>query len=220
MQQKIYTGIPDELTKHNFAKIMQISHINPDMEYADDVSKVSSNYNDIKKFKDEAPKVLFFRGFQVDYTKTAPTDHSYMQQEITTIPDEITKQNYPIIRQINHINLDVEYADDFFVWSNYNNIRKFKDEAPKVLLSRRLQVDNTKTEVYVIKENNNWDKCKLLGSLLDFIEDIKWSKTLAITAANIIEHISKNKRIVQTSKMQAFEIDIQSTFLYNCDIWI
>ena len=113
MQQKIYTGIPDELTKHNFAKIMQISHINPDMEYADDVSKVSSNYNDIKKFKDEAPKVLFFRGFQVDYTKTAPTDHSYMQQEITTIPDEITKQNYPIIRQINHVNLDVEYADDF-----------------------------------------------------------------------------------------------------------
>lgn len=98
MQQEIYTGIPDELTKHNFAKIMQISHINPDMEYADDVSKVSSNYNDIKKFKDEAPKVL---------------------------------------------------------------------------LSRRLQVDNTKTEVYVIKENNNWDKCKLLGSLLDFIEDIK-----------------------------------------------
>ena len=57
MQQQIYTVIPDEPTKYNYATIMEISHINLDIEYEDDVSKVSSNYIDIRKFKDEALKV-------------------------------------------------------------------------------------------------------------------------------------------------------------------
>ena len=62
MQQETYRAIPDEPTKQNYAAIMEINHINLDMQYSGDVSKAS-------------------------------TDHSYMQQEITSIPDEITKHN-------------------------------------------------------------------------------------------------------------------------------
>ena len=36
--------------------------------------------------------------------------------------------------------------------SNYNNIRKIKDQALKVLLARGLQVNNTKIEEYAIKK--------------------------------------------------------------------
>ena len=60
----------------------------------------------------------------------------------------------------------------------YNDIRKFNDEAPKVILFKCLQVNKTKTEEYVInKENNCWKKCKLLDSPLDTLVDIKRKRT-------------------------------------------
>ena len=92
------------------------------------------------------------------------------------------------------------FADPMYIFSENGT------ETPKVLLSRSLQVNNTKTEGYVInRENSNWKNCKLLGSLLDTVEDMKRRKTLVITAANNIEHIFKNKRITQTSNVQAYK---------------
>lgn len=83
------------------------------------------------------------------------------------IPDECTKYNYASITQINPINLDMEYADDVSKESsnylNYNDIRKIKDEVPKVQLSRGLQLSNTKTEERVInKESNSWKNVNYL----------------------------------------------------------
>ena len=134
------------------------------------------------------------------------TDQSYTQQEIcTAIPDEPTKQNYVTITQINHINLDMDYAGDVSkVSSKYNDIRKFKEEAPKVLLSIGQE--------YEINKNNNWNNVSYFGSLLDTIKDIKRRKTLTITAANSAARILKKKRITRTSKMQVFKIYIQSIF--------
>ena len=84
------------------------------------------------------------------------TDQSYTQQEIcTAIPDELTKQNYVTITQINHINLDMDYAGDVSkVPSKYNDIRKFKEEAPKVLLSIGQE--------YLINKHNNWNNVSYL----------------------------------------------------------
>lgn len=61
-QQEICTAIPDELTEHNCVTVTQINQINLDMEYADDASEVSRNYSNIRKFKEEAPKVLLSIG--------------------------------------------------------------------------------------------------------------------------------------------------------------
>ena len=68
---------------------------------------------------------------------------------------------------MNYINLDMEYADDVSKESsnylNYNDIRKIKDEVPKVQLSRGLQLSNTKTEERVInKESNSWKNVSYL----------------------------------------------------------
>ena len=81
------------------------------------------------------------------------------------IPDECTKYNYASITQINPINLDMEYADDDFkVSNNFNNIKKIKNEVPKLLLSRGLEVNNTKTEEYVInKKSTAGKKCTFIG---------------------------------------------------------
>lgn len=61
----------------------------------------------------------------------------------------------------------MEYADDVSKESsnylNYNDIRKIKDEVPKVQLSRGLQLNNTKTEERVInKESNSWKNVNYL----------------------------------------------------------
>ena len=117
----------------------------------------------------------------------------------------------------------MEYADDISkASSDFNEIRKFKEEAPKVLSSRGLQVNKDKTEEYVINnnnENNEWRNCKLLGSLLDTTADINRRKTLAIAASKNILHILNNKRITLISKLKKFNAYIQPIFLYNCEIW-
>ena len=50
-------------------------------------------------------------------------------------------------------------------------------EVSKILLSRNLQVNDTKTEVITLKRSSNdpeeWRKIKKLGSLLGDKEDIK-----------------------------------------------
>lgn len=62
--------ITTELTKHSNAMITQMNLINMDIEYADNVSKVSSYYNNIRKLEDEALKKLLSRGCHVNNTKT------------------------------------------------------------------------------------------------------------------------------------------------------
>lgn len=64
-EQQTCTAIPDDLIDHNYATITQISYINLDIDYAEIVSKVSSNYNNIRNVKDEAPMVLLSRDLQI-----------------------------------------------------------------------------------------------------------------------------------------------------------
>lgn len=69
MQQWICRAISEEFTKYSYPNMMQINRINLDLKYGDIVCNVSSNCNDIIKFKVNAPKVLFFIGLLVNSIK-------------------------------------------------------------------------------------------------------------------------------------------------------
>ena len=62
--------IPDELTEHNYSIVTRKEQINIDMEYADDIGKLSSDYNAIQKFKQEIPTHLKSRNLIINETKT------------------------------------------------------------------------------------------------------------------------------------------------------
>ena len=62
--------IPDELTEHNYYLCTQAGHINIDMEYADDMSKITSHYNNMRRYEYEKLKMLRKNGLQVNDEKT------------------------------------------------------------------------------------------------------------------------------------------------------
>ena len=95
-------------------------------------------------------------------------DHHYFQRTITDheIPEELQDHNYAQHNQVQHISIDMEYADDLSEISSDNNKMR-RSELDKIakLSDKGLQVNDTKTERFVIsKQNDNWKKCKLLGS--------------------------------------------------------
>ena len=49
---------------------MQIKHLYIDQHYADDISKITSNYSNIEKMKLELPLQLKRRGLCINETKT------------------------------------------------------------------------------------------------------------------------------------------------------
>ncbi len=78
-----------------------------------------------------------------------------------------------------------------------------------------------KTEEYQITRggDESWKKCKYLGSHLDTEEDIKRTKSLAITTYNQMKHIIENKRTSKTTIKRIFKTYIESVFLYNSELW-
>ena len=85
---------------------------------------------------------------------------------------------------------------------------------------RSNRVNDTKTEVYVIKRNgcDLWKKCKLLGSLLDTTSDVNRRKSLAITAANNLKHIFNPNMDIDV-KVRSFKCYVEPIFLYNSELW-
>ena len=63
-------SFPDAYTERNYAIIPQTKHLNLDMQYADDMCKVSTDYNSIQRFKDETPKLLTKRDITINESKT------------------------------------------------------------------------------------------------------------------------------------------------------
>ena len=69
-----------------------------------------------------------------------------------------------------HTRINQEYADDIsIITTDPHNITHIKSTIRPKLENRNLHINETKTEEYEIKRNGNenWKKCKLLGSLLD-----------------------------------------------------
>ena len=116
----------------------------------------------------------------------------------------------------------MEYADNVGkVTSDYRALQKFKQTVPIELEKRDLIINQDKTEQFTIitRNNNEWKKCKYLGSMLDTSEDIKRRKGISISAANKLRTLFCHKKLTTQTKMSAFTTYIEPIFLYNCELW-
>ena len=110
------------------------------------------------------------------------------------VPLELTDHGYSETTDLG-IMFDLQYADDIcWVGPNcHHGIDKQKNTIPAILSARDLKINNSKTEEYnITAANNEWKKCKYLGSLLDSTEEIKRRKTLTVAALNKLHVIFKD----------------------------
>ena len=122
-----------------------------------------------------------------------------------------------------HINLNInlQYADDISqVSSNYVEIEALKNKLPSILNDRDLILNSTKTEEYTISSKcTEWKKCKLLGSFIDTITDIRSRKAKLMNAASQLTDIFYHKRLPYSTKIKAFNAYLSPIFLYNSELW-
>ena len=67
--------------------------------------------------------------------------------------------------------------------------------------------------------NKSWRKCKLLGSYLDTIEDIRRRKSLALNNITENNHVYTNKNLSISLKIRYFKIFTESIFRYHSELW-
>mgnify|MGYP001798179549 FL=1 len=119
--------------------------------------------------------------------------------------------------------IPLQYADDI-CWLGMNckhSVESVREKIPQRLAERNLLINNDKTEEYVITKDGDqqWKKCKYLGTMLDTTEDIKRRKRMANDSMQIIKYIVKDKKIQTETKMRAFNAYTSSLFLYNSETW-
>lgn len=168
--------------------------------------------------------VLFIYYLAAALTPQQPIDHNYaLPPELEIRPACLSDHNYNIQKQ-NYFEIAPKYADDVtWVTTAKHKIEYIKNTVPDKLKSHNLQINKAKTEEYQIpsKEENapNWQKCKLLGSLLDTTADIERRKVLTINTMKKYNYIFKSKRISLEYKIRTFQTYAASVFLYNSETW-
>ena len=94
------------------------------------------------------------------------------------------QSNYPIGSPNYQINIDQQFADGISkILISIIAIDKIKEELLVKLAQRGLNINESKTEEYIIQRANcdsRWRDSKLLGSLLDTQNHIKRRKALVI----------------------------------------
>ena len=118
--------------------------------------------------------------------------------------------------------IPLQYADDI-CWLGMNckhSVESVREQIPQKLAKRNLLINNNKTEEYVITKDGDqqWKKCKYLGTMLDTTEDIKRRKRMAYDAMQKIKYIVKDKKLQTETKMRAFNAYTSSLFLYNIEL--
>ena len=128
-----------------------------------------------------------------------------------------------LIRKDEHdIEIDPKYADDItFIRSVEHRLNQVERIIPNMLNEYDLIINKGKTEKYEIsrKSNDDWKKCKLVGSLLDSSNDINRRKVLIIDTFKTYENILKSRKISEKVKIRIFETYLESVFMYNSEIW-
>ena len=130
--------------------------------------------------------------------------------------------------------LDPKYADDTSWITNgeYHIIENIKNKIPNILEKRGLIINEDKTEEYKIKytpipkknekynkEDWEWKKCKILGSLIDTTKDFRRRKSLALYNFQNLQDIWNNTKITTHLKHRIFNSLIKPIFMYNSEIW-
>ena len=151
-------------------------------------------------------------------------EHNYAKPDTPSddiLPTQIKDHNY-CKKTTNYINIDQQYADDIgYATTNIGIVKSTEEKIPIKLKERNLFVNTEKTEKYNIKRNGNeeWKKCKYLGTILDSEKDIKRRKGLAIDSFNKLKHVLQSKKVNIKTKTRIFNTFVSSIFLYNCELW-
>ena len=69
-EQNVRSSIPDYITKHNYCVFTHNDQLYIDMEYVDDISKVTSNHSSMENFKHNTTEILKPRDLNVNHNKT------------------------------------------------------------------------------------------------------------------------------------------------------
>ncbi len=132
-------------------------------------------------------------------------DHTYCE------PDNISRTITP------------QYADDisWLVIGSHHLVDHYKTTIPPRLSSRNLHCNTEKTEEHAVSHhgNDNWKRCKYLGSRLGTEEDLIDRKQKANNSMNAWDKIWKNTRIPDGRKLYYFSVFVEPIFLYNAELW-
>ena len=121
-----------------------------------------------------------------------------------------------------HLDIEQQYADDIsYITTARHKHDDRKRDIPLLIMKSNLHVNIGKTEEYIVTRNGNddWKKCKLVGSLIDTSTDITRRKSLAIAAYNQLKYILESRKVNTKSKIRILNTYIKSIFLYNSEIW-
>ena len=145
-----------------------------------------------------------------------PTDHTYA----------LDPSLAPLHTNKSVTTVTPKYADDItYISTDKQYINNITESVPKQLKHFNLQINLSKTEEYQIPDDpttpakQSWKKCKLLGTLLDSVENIKRRKALALDTITAHKHIYKSKKLSIATKIRHFNTFIEPIVLYHAEIW-
>ena len=170
--------IPDELTKHNYAQPTQIQHFNTEKEYADDLSKLTSDYNNIHRYKHNAEEILGKKGLKVKKSKT----ENYI----------ISRQNHhqwkkcKLLGKLLDTNEDIKGRKILAINAANNLCRFFEND--NLTINLKLKLINTHIEPVFLYNSETWTLTKSMEESINAFQrriirrycfNIKWPKTLS-----------------------------------------
>ena len=84
-EQNVRSSIRDHITEHNYYVITKKDQIGINMEYADDISKVTSNHSSMENFKHITPEILKPRDLNVNHEKNRKIHYKQDQQRMEIV---------------------------------------------------------------------------------------------------------------------------------------
>ncbi len=120
----------------------------------------------------------------------------------------------------NYLDINQQY-DISYVTTAKHKHEQHKKLVPQIIKRRKLNVNTDKIEENEVERNGNedWKKCKLVGSLIDTTTDITTGTDLTIAAYNKLKKILERRRVSIKMKIKVKNTYIKNIFLYNSEIW-
>jgi len=136
----------------------------------------------------------------------------------------LTEHNYSNKDKI--LNIEEQFADDIgWATTSKEKLEEIKIETKSKLELRNLKINLDKTEQYTISATaeDEWKKCKYLGSMLtgsmDTDSDINRQKQLYMAMYNKYKDKLQEKKLSLTIRMRIFNAFIRPVFMYNRELW-
>ena len=161
---------------------------------------------------------IFYLAQALAERNSIEAEHNYAQH--------MDKQHPNATPMKSTVTIEPKYADDItYASTSKPYIDNIKETIPSKLKMYNLGVNIGKTEEYTIPDvpditpNKSWKTCKLLGSIIDTESDIKRRKALAISVLTQHKKVYQSKNLSIDQKIRHYRMYIESTLLYNCELW-